>query len=397
MRGFMNSAKRTQTMPTVTSEPNEVGVTLMTRDRDECSHEQLAARLYRIERSLAAALGHAELPGQAPSEASLPDLLSRIEDSANTLAITFQQEREKNRRMDHQFGELVEVVTALAALDYSRRAQVYEGQDDATNALAIGLNMMCEELAHATTALIHTRDEALAANRAKSTFLANMSHEFRTPLNAIIGYSELLFEEHSATATPAMLRDLDHINGAARHVLDLIQDTLDLSKIEANKLELELRPLHLPELLEDIIATVVPTLHHDNNNFKHIANYRTIHIVSDATRLRQVLLNLLSNAIKFTVNGVITLTVSERLSDGKPIMEFAVRDTGIGISPEMIGTVFEAFTQADNSTTRIYGGTGLGLTISQRLCKMMGGKLTVTSELGVGSTFIASLPLHPAT
>ncbi len=384
-------------MPTVTSEPRQVlGAALVGGPPRECSPEQLAARLDRLERRIASALGRPERPKQDPSTSSLSTLLSQLEDSSETLAAAFEQQREKNRRMDHQFGELVEVVTALAALDYSRRAQVYEGQDDATNALAIGLNMMCEELAHATTELIHTRDEALAANRAKSTFLANMSHEFRTPLNAIIGYSELLFEEHGATATPMMLRDLNHINSAARHVLDLIQDTLDLSKIEANKLDLELRPLHLPDLLEDIIATVLPTLHHDNNSFEHIADYQTIHIIADATRLRQVLLNLLSNAIKFTVDGVITLTVSERVARGKPILDFSVHDTGIGISTEMVGTVFEAFTQGDNSTTRIYGGTGLGLTISQRLCKMMGGTLTVTSELGVGSTFVASLPLYPS-
>jgi len=358
--------------------------------------ESLIARLRRIEAQLETATAGAPSASPTSAPVDLSDLLDRLEEQATTIATTVESDRAKSRQTKEQFEELVDVVTALAALDYSRRAVVYEGQDEVTNALAIGLNMMCEELEHATTELIHKRDEALAANRAKSTFLANMSHEFRTPLNAIIGYSELLVDEHSEAATPAMLNDLHRINGAARHVLDLIQDTLDISKIEAEKLELESARVNLPELLEDILATITPTIQQRNNRLVHLSEYDAIDILGDSTRIRQILLNLLSNASKFTRNGVITLSVTERRGENNAqFIDFAVTDTGIGIPTEMLDRIFNAFTQADGSTTRIYGGTGLGLTISRRLCQMMGGSLTVTSEVGRGSTFIASLPGQP--
>ncbi len=353
--------------------------------------EQLALRLQALQERVEGALAERP-PRSCAATATLDELIAQLEASTDALLQEHQRELDKAARVHHQFGELLEVVMGLAALDYSQRATVYEGQDDATNALAIGLNMMCEELEHATTALIHTRDEALAANRAQTTFLANMSHEFRTPLNAIIGYSELLYEEQSATASPTMITDLERINTAARHLLDLIQDTLDISKIEAEKLDLEMRPIDLRELLDEIIATIEPTIALHTNHFEYVPDFNLTTIVGDSTRLRQVLLNLLSNASKFTHDGVVTLTVREGHDEGRHMIEFAVSDTGIGIESTMLDTIFEAFSQADDSTTRIYGGTGLGLTISRRLCEMMGGKLSVTSEVGVGSTFIASLP-----
>ena len=318
-------------------------------------------------------------------------VLERLVDACAEVVLS---ERARNRRMDHQFGELVEVVTGLAALDYTKQATVYEGQDDSINALAIGLNMMGEELANSTAELIRARDEALAANRAKSAFLANMSHEFRTPLNAIIGYAELLQDEQEASAGPQVLRDLGRIHSAALHVLDLIQDTLDLSKIEADKLELELRAVEIRRLVEDAVATILPTAEQRGNQVEQSVEIATESIMGDATRLKQILLNLLSNACKFAENGTIGISVTERGTSTRWV-DFAVSDTGIGIPRDKQQRIFEAFTQADDSTTRIYGGTGLGLTISRRLCEMMGGSLSVMSEVGVGSTFTASIPVLP--
>jgi len=362
-----------------------------TSDPREVRAAQLVERLGRLHARVAAALDGSPLVLDSPS--GLEGILEHLERDVDRALDAVVAERARNQRMDHQFGELVEVVTALAGLDYTQQATVYEGQDDSINALAIGLNMMGEELASSTARLIRARDEALAANRAKSTFLANMSHEFRTPLNAIIGYSELLHEEQSASADPMVLRDLNRINSAARHVLNLIQDTLDISKIEADKLELDIRPLELRRLVEDVAATVQPTAEQRANTLEHAVEITTEQILGDSTRLRQILFNLLSNACKFTENGLVRLSVTERTRAAERWIDFAVRDTGIGIPADKQQRIFEAFTQADGSTTRVYGGTGLGLTISRRLCKMMGGTLTVTSEVGVGSTFTASIPV----
>ena len=362
---------------------------------EEQACEPLLDRLRGLQARLARGLNDGENESSG-EPATLCELISQLETSTDALLLENQRQRDRIERTNLQFGELVEVVMGLAALDYTQRATVYEGQDDATNALAIGLNMMCEELEHATTELIHTRDVALAANRAKTTFLANMSHEFRTPLNAIIGYSELLYEEYGPSAHPTMVSDLERINSAARHLLALIQDTLDISKIEAEKLDLELRPIHLPELLADIVATITPMIHQHTNRFEFIQEFEVSIMLGDSTRLRQVLLNLLSNASKFTSEGVVTLRVSEHENDGQHTIDFAVSDTGIGIESGMLDSIFEAFSQADDSTTRMYGGTGLGLTISRRLCEMMGGSLTVTSRVGHGSTFVASVPI-PST
>jgi len=351
----------------------------------------LVERLARLHARVAAVL--APSPHALDSASGLEGILEHLERDIDRALDTLAAERSRNQRMDHQFGELVEVVTALAGLDYTQQATVYEGQDDSINALAIGLNMMGEELASATERLIRARDEALAANRAKSSFLATMSHEFRTPLNAIIGYSELLHDEQSESADPQTLSDLARINSAARHVLNLIQDTLDISKIEADKLEIELRPLELHRLVEDVAMTVLPTAEQRGNTLEHAVEITTEHILGDSTRLRQILFNLLSNACKFTENGLVRLSVTERPGASDRWIDFAVSDSGIGIPDDKLEQIFDAFTQADGSTTRLYGGTGLGLTISRRLCEMMGGTLTVVSEVGMGSTFTASIPV----
>jgi signal transduction histidine kinase/DNA-binding response OmpR family regulator len=236
------------------------------------------------------------------------------------------------------------------------------------------------------------RDEALAANRAKSSFLANMSHELRTPLNAIIGYSELMKEEAQDGGQHGFVPDLDRILGSGKHLLGLINDVLDLSKVEAGRMELVTEDFEIEALVGDVAATVQPLVARRSNTLEvgDLAGTGSMH--SDPTKLRQVLLNLLSNAAKFTENGTIGLRVARSQEDGADWLEFSVSDEGIGMTPEQLESVFDAFSQADKTTQRDYGGTGLGLAISRRFCQLLGGEVSVTSELGAGTEFHVRLP-----
>jgi signal transduction histidine kinase/DNA-binding response OmpR family regulator len=230
------------------------------------------------------------------------------------------------------------------------------------------------------------------ASRYKSEFLANMSHELRTPLNAIIGYSEMLEEEAGDLGQEAFVPDLQKIHGAGKHLLSLINNVLDLSKIEAGKMDLYLENFAIASMVQEVVATVKPLVEKNGNTLDvHYADGLGT-MRADLTKLRQTLFNLLSNACKFTERGTVTLRVGRESVNGGEWISFSVRDTGIGMSPEQTGKLFQAFTQADASTTRKYGGTGLGLAISQKFCQMMGGDITVASTLGQGSTFTARLP-----
>ena len=244
-------------------------------------------------------------------------------------------------------------------------------------------------LYHDVSELLSARQVAEAANSAKSQFLANMSHELRTPLNAIIGYSEMLEEDATDRGHDAYVPDLQKIRAAGRHLLALINDVLDLSKIEAGKLDLYLETFDLTTAIKDVATTVNPLVTRRNNTLdvRCAANLGAIR--SDLTRVRQVLLNLLSNASKFTENGRITLSAERR--DGAVVLE--VSDTGIGMTPEQMAKLFEPFSQADASTSRKYGGTGLGLAISRRFCELMGGDVSVRSEMDRGSAFTVRLPV----
>ncbi len=240
------------------------------------------------------------------------------------------------------------------------------------------------------TEILRAKDAAEMASRTKSQFLANMSHELRTPLNAIIGYSEMLQEEAEDEGMDAFVPDLKKINGAGKHLLALINDILDLSKIEAGKMELYLEEFAVAPLLSEVSGTVQTLVDRRKNKLVMDTDPGIGVLRADMTKVRQALFNLLSNAAKFTENGVITLR-SRR--DGDTIT-FAVTDTGIGMTDEQMGRLFEAFSQADASTTRKYGGTGLGLAITRRFARMMGGDVSVESAPGAGSTFTLRLPVR---
>ena len=241
---------------------------------------------------------------------------------------------------------------------------------------------------------VTARDDAEAANRTKSAFLANMSHELRTPMNAIIGYSEMLAEEAEDAGVAEFIPDLNKIQSAGKHLLSLINDILDLSKIESGKMTVYLEAFDVKALVEDVAATVKPLLAKNNNQLILSIQPEIGTMTSDLTKVRQTLFNLLSNASKFTENGTITLIVLLDETGVSPNVRFAVQDTGIGMTPEQCGKLFQAFSQADASTTRKYGGTGLGLAISRKFCQLLGGDITVSSIEGVGSTFTVLLPLQ---
>jgi signal transduction histidine kinase len=240
------------------------------------------------------------------------------------------------------------------------------------------------------------KENAEDANRSKSQFLANMSHELRTPLNAVIGYSEMLLEDAEAAGGGAeMIADLKRIHGAGRHLLSLVNDVLDLSKIEAGRMELTQLPIDLKSFLEEVVATVMPLIDGNGNTLRIDGAGELGSLIGDATKLRQVVLNLLANAAKFTKDGRITLTASRERRPQGDWISIAVADTGIGIDKEMLGKLFTAFTQAHAGGTSKYGGTGLGLALSQRLAHLMGGSIRAESEFGRGSCFTLSLPAAP--
>ena len=248
------------------------------------------------------------------------------------------------------------------------------------------------ELAEMVDHLTVARDQAMEATRAKSRFLANMSHELRTPLNAVIGITEMLEEDARDDRQDDYIEPLGRVTSAGRHLLNLINDILDLSKVEAGQIEFHCEDIDVGGLTAELAATSRPLADRNSNRLTVHCSDNVGVMRSDATRVRQVVLNLLSNACKFTREGEVSLSVERHTAEGRDWIQFEVGDTGIGMTPEQQSKVFEEFSQADSSTTREYGGTGLGLAISRRLCQMMGGDIKLTSEPGVGSTFAARLP-----
>jgi signal transduction histidine kinase len=287
---------------------------------------------------------------------------------------------------------LTEFTRDLAAGDLSRRAEVV--RPDEVGRLTMAFNAMVERLG----ATLVSKEKAEAADAAKSRFLATMSHELRTPLNAVIGYSQLIQETCGDRGIEGLSEDLTRIERAGGLLLHLVNQVLDYSKAEAGKIELHLETFQVRPVIHDVIATVRPQATRNRNRLTVVAPSSQFEIHADLLRFQQSLLNLVSNACKFTEDGEVTVEVShERPTDPDQKDEpgwlvVSVRDTGIGIGREQQGKLFQAFTQADPSTTRKYGGTGLGLAISRRMCRLMGGDISVESEPGKGSTFVMRIP-----
>ncbi|HUQ87332.1 MAG TPA: ATP-binding protein [Vicinamibacterales bacterium] len=251
-----------------------------------------------------------------------------------------------------------------------------------------------EQLASLVKELRITQRQAETATRAKSEFLASMSHELRTPLNAIIMYSELLQEEAQDRHTAGSIPDLQRIQSSGKHLLDLINGILDLSKIEAGKMALELEHFDVKAMIDEVADTVGTLVQKNGNTFTVRCSADAGSMYGDLTKTRQILLNVLSNAAKFTSNGAVTVDVRRASNGGGPCVEFSVTDTGVGMTAEQSLRVFEPFTQADVTTTRKYGGTGLGLAIVSRFCELMGGTIALDSRPGEGSRFVVQLPVE---
>ncbi len=281
--------------------------------------------------------------------------------------------------------------------DFTERKQAEEQLIELNRDLDNRVKDRTAQLANAMEEAETARVKAEDANRSKSEFLANMSHELRTPLNAIIGYSEMLEEDFTGLGEDDFVPDLQKIQGAGKHLLGLINSVLDLSKIEAGRMELFLEDISIKTLLDDIIGTIQPLAQKNNNQLRLTCPDDMGSLHADQVKLRQSLINLLSNACKFTENGTITLSVKPTMKAGlqgheENWLQFTVTDTGIGMTPEQMGKIFQAFTQADTSTTRKYGGTGLGLAITKQFISMMGGDVSVDSVYGEGTTFTLTLP-----
>ena len=256
----------------------------------------------------------------------------------------------------------------------------------------VAVHLDITELKRRQEELQRAKDDAERATQVKSEFLANMSHELRTPLNAIIGYSQILQEDAEDIGETATLPDLKKIENAGNHLLGLINSILDLSKIEAGRMEVFVETIDVAALTEDVRMMVEPLAARNENRLVVTCAMDAGSLATDMTKLKQSLLNLLSNASKFTEKGTVSLAVARRSDDRGEWVDFTVADTGIGMTEEQLGKLFQAFSQADSSTTRRYGGTGLGLAITRSFARILGGDVTVTSRVGEGSTFVLSLP-----
>jgi len=290
-------------------------------------------------------------------------------------------------RRGDEIGDLGRAFTRMADEIRQREASLAAWNADLEKTVAARTS----ELKNAVEEAEEAREQAQEASKTKSAFLANMSHELRTPMNAIIGYSEMLLEEAEDTGEKWMESDLQKILSSAKHLLQLINDILDLSKIEAGRMTVFLEPVDVAQTAKDVAATIEPLVAKNANTFELKCPPDAGSMRTDLTKLRQTLFNLLSNACKFTENGKVTLEITRRADH---MVSFAVTDSGIGMTPEQQGKLFGEFVQADASTTRKYGGTGLGLAISRKFCRLLGGDITVESSPGHGSTFTAILPVE---
>ena len=285
----------------------------------------------------------------------------------------------------------VGIVSVISATIYVSMMAIYYA-----NVVSSQSTLVREAERHRATAarMRKAMEVAERANEAKTIFLAKMSHQLRTPLNAVIGYSEILLEDAEAAQDKTQIDDLRRINAAGKHLLSLVTSVLDLSKIEADKTELVIEPFDVASFMDDVIATSRSLVVANRNEFVVERSPDLGIMISDATKLRQSVLNLLSNAAKFTQDGRVTLSIAREKRSVGDWLRLSVEDTGIGIAPDNVQKLFKNFNQAEASTASRYGGTGLGLALSQNLCVMMGGAISVESTLGRGSRFTIRVPAY---
>jgi len=314
-----------------------------------------------------------------------------LEDTIRMVSANKNYEVRAVKAYADEIGSLIDGFNTMLS-DIQQRDAALRGANDELQTRTRELE---EEISHRKQAqeeLLKAKYVAEEASRAKSTFLANMSHELRTPLNAIIGYSEMLEEEANDAATVETVQDLQKIKSAGKHLLALINDVLDLSKIEAGKMSLHLETVDVSVMIEDIVTTLQPAIEKNSNTlWVHLAEEVGM-MRADITKVRQILFNLLSNACKFTDHGTISVDVDQSMEEGQDWLRFRVTDTGIGISAKQKENLFQEFVQADTSIARKYGGTGLGLAITHRFVQLMKGRIGVESQPGEGSTFTVHIP-----
>jgi signal transduction histidine kinase/DNA-binding response OmpR family regulator len=368
---------------------------------DQAVNESLLYPLSIILQSTANALEAAALHGlltrrNEDLEAMVSERTRDLEKQTEKLKAEILNRTEAEDALKEKTRDLEERAEALKA-EILNRTQAEDALKEKTRDLEEQTETLKEEIASrrlAEESLMVAREEAVAGARLKSDFIANVSHEFRTPLNAILGYGEILKFEAEKMNRPDLVEDLKSIETAGRHLLGLINDILDFSKIQAGKVELHSEPFSVEDLVEDVMTTIRPLARRNDNHVRVDCGEPAGVMTSDPTRVRQILLNLLSNANKFTEDGEVVLEVRRRKIGEADWVQFTVRDTGIGIDAEKILTLFQEFIQGEVTTTRKYGGTGLGLAISHRLCQMLGGDISVSSQRGKGSVFTVNLPVN---
>jgi signal transduction histidine kinase/DNA-binding NarL/FixJ family response regulator len=317
--------------------------------------------------------------------------IMHLEDTMRTVSANKNYEVRAVKSYADEIGSLIDGFNTMLS-DIQQRDTALRGANDELKTRTQELE---EEISHRKQAqedLLKAKHVAEEASRAKSTFLANMSHELRTPLNAIIGYSEMLEEEAQESATVETVQDLQKIKSAGKHLLALINDVLDLSKIEAGKMSLHLETFEVSGMIEEIVTTLQPAIAKNSNTLRVRLADDVGLMRADITKVRQILFNLLSNACKFTDHGTISVDVDQSTEEGLDWLRFRVTDTGIGISAKQKENLFQEFAQADTSIARKYGGTGLGLAITHRFVQLMKGRIGVESQLGGGSTFTVHVP-----
>jgi signal transduction histidine kinase/CheY-like chemotaxis protein len=316
-----------------------------------------------------------------------------LEDTMRMVSANKNYEVRAVKSYGDEIGRLIDGFNTMLA-EIQQRDTALRGANDELKTRTRELEREILHRKQTQEELLKAKHAAEEASRAKSTFLANMSHELRTPLNAIIGYSEMLEEETQESGKADSVQDLRKIQTAGKHLLSLINDVLDLSKIEAGKMGLHLENFDVPPLIDEMVTTLQPAAAKNGNVIQVKVAPNVSMMRADVTKVRQILFNLLSNACKFTDHGTIAVDVAQAIVAGQDWLTFRVRDTGIGITAEQKKKLFHEFAQADASIARKYGGTGLGLAITHRFVQLMRGRISVESEPGKGSVFTVQLPAH---